>query len=148
MWRQFLSSVILPHENTVFPFIFTVNNGLVACCTSIRYLSINSVKRGVVPDRNVLLKGICWTMPSMPWWVWKICWSVAKKQEGGGWKRGIEWEKFLEGDCRFSSLLHLRGKENKTMRREIRLTDLWGNRLLENWSKSEEREQRNELKYG
>lgn len=33
----------------------------------LRYSSINSVKREVVPDRNVLPKGICWTIPSMPW---------------------------------------------------------------------------------
>lgn len=25
------------------------------------------MKREVVPDRNVLPKGICWTIPSMPW---------------------------------------------------------------------------------
>lgn len=54
----------------------------------LRYLSINSVKRGVVPDRNVLLKGICWTMPSMPWWVLKFAGGQPKARgKKGDWKR-------------------------------------------------------------
>lgn len=70
---------------------FIEKNGLVAFCTGInarlRYLSINSVKR-VVPDRNVLLKGICWTMPSMPWWVLKFAGERPKARGNkGDWKR-------------------------------------------------------------
>lgn len=84
------------HKNVFLSFI-----GFLQCyhvSAALRYLSINSVKRKDVPDRNVLPKGICWTMPSMPGWVLKI----AGKRPNVGWKKGSrtkreEKERFLQG---------------------------------------------------
>lgn len=53
----------------------------------LRYSSANSVKREAVPDRNVLPKGICWTVPSMPWVLESAGVQPNIGQEGveGGW---------------------------------------------------------------
>ena len=97
----------------------------VACCsgisTGLRYLSINSVKRGIVPDRNVLLKGICWTVPRI------FCWRAAKgRRKNGGQKK--EKENFPKA-CFISFLLvnsfmSKRGK-NKTERQGKIDSALW-----------------------
>lgn len=50
-----------------------------------RCVSINSLKRKVMPDRNVLPKGICWTMPSMSWWVLEF---TGEQPNAGGRKGG------------------------------------------------------------
>lgn len=79
-------------------------NGLDTFCSGIsagrRYLSINSVKRGIVPDRNVLLKGICWTMPRAPWWVLKFAGEQPNAEVGGegGTERKYKWirEKIIQ----------------------------------------------------
>lgn len=68
----------------------------------LRYLSINSVKRGIVPDRNVLLKGICWMMPRRPQWVLKFAGEQPKAGgEGGesGTDRERERERNIQGDA-------------------------------------------------
>lgn len=135
---------MLPCEETVLSFIFTENNGLVAGCTGIsaglRYLSINSVKRGVVPDRNVLLKGICWTMPSMPWWVLKFAGqrpkAGGKKRGWGGWKRQKRVREIpprrLLSNCSFLLPALFKSERKQDKEGKERLTDLRGSRLIQN----------------
>ena len=93
---------MLPCEKRVFPFIFPEKKGLVA---ELRYLSINSVKRGVVPDRNVLLKGICWTVPSMPWWVLKFAGEQPRSRRNKERLKDRGETKFFQDDSHLTLLI-------------------------------------------